>query len=276
MAGAEDGQGPGPGAGDRPQWLHPGRVRKPGRPGLNNIKKTEENTHKTGALPHGGERISVIGMGSSVIGGGDRREMIGTVQEAVAAGINYFDMAGGHAAIFDGYGQALEGLRARVPSGVLRRGLYLRRGDGPPIWRRSSGPWTGSCGCCERRGEPRLGEPLFFCISQNSALPTVRGWSSHIPDVADARQIHDHALKAQAKACVTAAAIAPQVAVPPVVLGLHAQLPDARLQHVQPLLALTAADDLADAGHQAVRRGHGFAVVVQAHIKRLDLLWDSR
>ena len=66
------------------------------------------------ALPHGGERISVIGMGSSVIGGGDRREMIGTVQEAVAAGINYFDMAGGHAAIFDGYGQALEGLRARV------------------------------------------------------------------------------------------------------------------------------------------------------------------
>ena len=35
-------------------------------------------------------------------------------REAVAAGINYFDMAGGHAAIFDGYGQALEGLRARV------------------------------------------------------------------------------------------------------------------------------------------------------------------
>ena len=65
-------------------------------------------------LPHGGEKISVIGMGSSVIGGGDRQEMIETVRETVAAGVNYFDMAGGHAAIFDGYGEALEGLRDRV------------------------------------------------------------------------------------------------------------------------------------------------------------------
>lgn len=65
-------------------------------------------------LPHGGEKISVIGMGSSVIGGGDRQEMVETVREAVAAGVNYFDMAGGHAAIFDGYGEALEGLRDRV------------------------------------------------------------------------------------------------------------------------------------------------------------------
>ena len=51
-------------------------------------------------LPHGGEKISVIGMGSSVIGARPESEIIETVRAAVAHGINYFDMAGGHAAIF--------------------------------------------------------------------------------------------------------------------------------------------------------------------------------
>ena len=69
-----------------------------------------------------------------------------------------------------------------------------------------------------------------------------------------------------------AGAVAPQVAVPPVILGLHAQLLDAALQQLQTLLALAAADDLADAGDQAVRGGHGLAVVVHAHVERLDLL----
>ena len=43
----------------------------------------------------------------------------------------------------------------------------------------------------------------------------------HIPDVAHSREVHDHPLKAQAEACVLAGAVAPQVAVPPVVLGFH-------------------------------------------------------
>ena len=98
------------------------------------------------------------------------------------------------------------------------------------------------------------------------------GMQLHVADVADARQVHHHALEAQAEARVTAAAVAPQVAVPPVVLRLHAQLPNAALQQLQTFLALAAADDLADAGDKAVRRGHGLAVVVQAHVERLDLL----
>ena len=65
-------------------------------------------------LPHGGEKISVIGMGSSVIGERPEAEIIETVRSAVENGINYFDMAGGHASIFPAYGKALEGMREQV------------------------------------------------------------------------------------------------------------------------------------------------------------------
>ena len=65
-------------------------------------------------LPHGGEKVSVIGMGSSVIGAQPEKEIIATVRAAVDSGVNYFDMAGGHAAIFAAYGKALEGIRDKV------------------------------------------------------------------------------------------------------------------------------------------------------------------
>ena len=75
----------------------------------------------------------------------------------------------------------------------------------------------------------------------------------HVPDVADAGEIHHHALEAQAETGVAAGAVAAQVQVPPVVLGVQAQLVHALLQHLDALLTLRAADDLADAGHQAVQ-----------------------
>lgn len=65
-------------------------------------------------LPHGGEKISVIGMGSSVIGAQPEEEIIATVRAAYESGVNYFDMAGGHAAIFAAYGKALKGIRDKV------------------------------------------------------------------------------------------------------------------------------------------------------------------
>lgn len=65
-------------------------------------------------LPHGGEKISVIGMGSSVVGERPENEIIATVRAAMENGINYFDMAGGHATIFDAYGKALDGKRDQV------------------------------------------------------------------------------------------------------------------------------------------------------------------
>lgn len=65
-------------------------------------------------LPHGNEKISVIGMGASVIGARPEREIIETVRSAIDHGVNFFDMAGGHASIFEAYGKALKGLRDKV------------------------------------------------------------------------------------------------------------------------------------------------------------------
>ena len=65
-------------------------------------------------LPRGGEMISVIGMGSSVVGAQKEKDIIKTVEYAVENGINYFDMAGGHASIFAPYGKAFECCRKDV------------------------------------------------------------------------------------------------------------------------------------------------------------------
>ena len=79
----------------------------------------------------------------------------------------------------------------------------------------------------------------------------------HVADVAHAREVHDEPLEAEAVAGVAAASVAPQVEVPPVVALLQPQLVHARGEDVEPLLALAAADELADGGHQAVGGGDG-------------------
>ena len=65
-------------------------------------------------LPHGGEKIGVIGMGASVIGARPEGEIIDTVRAAVESGVNYFDLAAGHATVFPAYGKALADLRKSV------------------------------------------------------------------------------------------------------------------------------------------------------------------
>ncbi len=65
-------------------------------------------------LPRTGEKIGVIGMGSAVIGALPEAEIVKTVRAAVESGVNYFDMAGGHASIFEAYGKALDGIREQV------------------------------------------------------------------------------------------------------------------------------------------------------------------
>lgn len=58
-------------------------------------------------LPHGDEWISVIGMGTSVAGEQAEKDIIETIMFALDSGINYFDLAGGHASIFPAFGKAL-------------------------------------------------------------------------------------------------------------------------------------------------------------------------
>lgn len=65
-------------------------------------------------LPHGGEKIGIIGMGSSVVGAQKEADIIRTVRTAFDLGVNYFDMAGGHASIFPAYGKALKDIRRQV------------------------------------------------------------------------------------------------------------------------------------------------------------------
>lgn len=48
-------------------------------------------------LPHGNEQISVLGMGTSVVGEDSEKNVVETIIYALDHGINYIDLAGGHA-----------------------------------------------------------------------------------------------------------------------------------------------------------------------------------
>ena len=64
-------------------------------------------------LPHGGEKISVIGLGSgSIIG--TEQEMVDVIDAAIQSGINYFDMAPSEQAPFFAYAKAFAGRREKV------------------------------------------------------------------------------------------------------------------------------------------------------------------
>lgn len=65
-------------------------------------------------LPHGGEQIGVIGLGGSMVGQQAEKDIIATVRYAVAQGVNYFDLAAGHASCFPAYGKALADCRQQV------------------------------------------------------------------------------------------------------------------------------------------------------------------
>src|SRR5262249_16667171 len=93
-----------------------------------------------------------------------------------------------------------------------------------------------------------------------------------VAHVRKASDVGDGALEAQAEARVRHAAVAAQVAVPAHRLLVDADLVHAGVEHLEALFALAAADDLADAGREHVHRGDGPAVVVDAHIERLDVL----
>lgn len=65
-------------------------------------------------LPHGGEQISILGLGASSIQAASEKEIEETVHLAVEQGINFFDMASSEAKPFPAYGRALAGCRKKV------------------------------------------------------------------------------------------------------------------------------------------------------------------
>lgn len=65
-------------------------------------------------LPHGGEKISIIGIGSSAIQASGDKEIEETIRFAAENGVNYFDMASAEAKPFPAYGRALSDCRKSV------------------------------------------------------------------------------------------------------------------------------------------------------------------
>lgn len=64
-------------------------------------------------LPHGGERISVLGLGMGSIKGTEA-EMMEVVDTAIENGINFFDLAASEQAPYQAYAKAFEGRRDKV------------------------------------------------------------------------------------------------------------------------------------------------------------------
>ncbi len=64
-------------------------------------------------LPHGGEKISVIGLGSGSLTGTEQ-EMVDVIRAAMDHGVNYFDMAPSLQAPFFAYAKAFEGRRDQI------------------------------------------------------------------------------------------------------------------------------------------------------------------
>ena len=65
-------------------------------------------------LPHGGENISVIGLGMGSIHESSEEEIEETVRFAVENGVNYFDMAASEAKPYAPYARAFKGKREKV------------------------------------------------------------------------------------------------------------------------------------------------------------------
>lgn len=65
-------------------------------------------------LPHSGEKISILGLGTSSIQESSEKQIEEAISYAVDNGINYFDMASAEAKPFAAYGRALASCRNKV------------------------------------------------------------------------------------------------------------------------------------------------------------------
>lgn len=76
-------------------------------------------------LPHGGEKISIIGLGSGSIGG-NRKEIVEIIDTAIKNGINFFDMAPSVQEPFYAYAEAFAGRRDQVITQMHFGAIYKK------------------------------------------------------------------------------------------------------------------------------------------------------
>ena len=79
-------------------------------------------------LPHGGEMISIIGLGNSSMGASGADETRATVELALENGVNYFDMAAADSVPFAAFGEAVGGAREKVYYQVHFGATYTSEG----------------------------------------------------------------------------------------------------------------------------------------------------
>mmetsp|Transcript_21857 Transcript_21857/g.74111 ORF Transcript_21857/g.74111 Transcript_21857/m.74111 type:complete len:247 (+) Transcript_21857:55-795(+) len=101
----------------------------------------------------------------------------------------------------------------------------------------------------------------------------IAGERNHVSDVFHAGDEHDQALEAEAEAGVRHRPVLPQLQIPRQRGRVDPNSPTAFLQRLQVVLALRAADQLADFRDQHVHRGDRFPVRVELHVKSFDVLW---
>ena len=65
-------------------------------------------------LPHGGEEIGVLGIGTGSLHAAPPEEIRAVAETAVANGINFFDLCAGGKSVYEPFGRAIEGRRKEL------------------------------------------------------------------------------------------------------------------------------------------------------------------
>ncbi|MDN0063377.1 aldo/keto reductase [Collinsella ihumii] len=136
-------------------------------------------------LPHGGEKISVIGLGSASIHNADAAEVERTYDAAIDAGVNHFDFIPSESAPFEAMGRVLGRHRERVRIQVHIGALY---GSGAYGWTTEAAPAIAEF---ERRlatiGTDYADFGFIHCIDEDADLDRVM--NGGIWDYAQARHV---------------------------------------------------------------------------------------
>src|SRR6185295_14636556 len=119
---------------------------------------------------------------------------------------------------------------------------------------------SGFSGWDYSRGDPPGPAAQSYRKLDNDSVPGVPGsareWN-RVAHVGEPGNVRHGALEAETEPGMRHRPVAAQVAIPAVVVLVETGLRHARIEDVEPLLALAAADDLADPGGEDVHRGDG-------------------
>ncbi len=80
-------------------------------------------------LPHGSEMIAPLGLGMGGIQNTPPDEIEAVVKKAIEAGVNFFDLCAGGAAVYAPFGRAIKGLRDRIYFQLHFGAVYNANGD---------------------------------------------------------------------------------------------------------------------------------------------------